>query len=184
MKSRVGIFGGSFDPVHNGHLLLARDAIEQLGISRVVFVPARLSPHKLERPPSDPAFRLRLLEAAVAGEPGFSVDPLELEREGPSFAIDTVRAMREKFPGSDLYYFIGADNIPKLHTWKDIDELRGIARFAVFSRGDLPVPQGWPRLLRRVEISSTEIRSRIAAGASLRYMVPDCLLPLLEKPRP
>lgn len=183
MKSRaIGIFGGSFDPVHHGHLILARDALEQLRLERIIFVPAKISPHKLDRPPSPPELRLGLLRAAIEGEPRFSVDPLELSREGPSFAIDTVRAFCAAMPDAEFFYFIGDDNLEELHTWKDIGELKKLARFAVFTRGGHAIPDGWPSIHRRIEISSTEIRKRIAAGASVRYMVPENVRAILENP--
>jgi len=168
----IGLYGGSFDPIHNGHLLLARDAMERLNLERVIFLPAKISPHKLDRPPSPPEARLELLEAATSQEPGFEVDPRELHREGPSFTIDTMRAYRAENPDTRLFYFIGDDNLSELHTWKDIEELKTLVQFVVLARTASPLPMDFPVISRRIEISSTEMRKRIARGASVRYMTP------------
>jgi nicotinate-nucleotide adenylyltransferase len=179
--AHIGLFGGSFDPVHTGHLLLAADAREHLGLARVIFLPAKISPHKLDAPPSPPEARHALLEAAIAGEPAFRVDPRELHREGPSFTIDTVREYRREFPRATLHYLIGDDNLPDLDTWKDIDELRVNVRFAVLARNGIPAQCPYPAIARRIEISSTEIRKRVAEGRSVRYMVPVAVGELMER---
>jgi nicotinate-nucleotide adenylyltransferase len=169
---KIGLYGGSFDPVHNGHLILARDAMERLGLEKVVFLPARISPHKLDRPPASPEARCQMLAVAIAGEPNFEMDACEIEREGPSFTVDTVRVFQERYPGAKLYYFIGDDNLPELDTWKDIASLQQSAQFVVLSRAGMPFLSKFPTITRHVEISSTEIRNRVARGLSVRYMVP------------
>ena len=115
ISENIGLYGGSFDPVHHGHLILARDAVEQLGLSRLIFIPAAISPHKLGRGPGASGdARLRMLQAAVAGEGRFSVEGLELARAGPSYTIDTVRALRAQHGRRTrtCIYLIGADNVP------------------------------------------------------------------------
>ena len=171
-NEKIGLYGGSFDPVHNGHLILARDAMERLELDRVVFLPARISPHKLDRPPASPEARCRLLAAAIAEEPHFEMDDCEIQREGPSFTIDTVQLYQSRFPQARLYYFIGDDNLPELDTWKDISHLRTLVQFVVLSRAGMPFLAEFPTITRHIEISSTEIRNRIARGLSVRYMVP------------
>lgn len=180
---KLGLYGGSFDPVHNGHLILAREALEELGLDRVLFIPAGISPHKLARPPLDPRLRCEMLAASVGGEPGFGWDDCEVRREGPSFAIDTVREMRGRFPGAGIYYFIGEDNIPSLHTWKDIEALRELATLVVFSRGGISADHGFRVISRRVDISSTDIRNRIASGRSVRYLVPEAACAIISQHR-
>ena len=171
-NEKIGLYGGSFDPIHNGHLILARDALERLDLSKVVFLPARISPHKLDRPPAPPDARCRMVAAAIAGEPQFEMSACEIKREGPSFTIDTVRGFQERFPEASLYYLIGDDNLTELETWKDIGILRQAAQFVVLSRAGMPFLSQFPTITRHIEISSTEIRSRVARGLSVRYMVP------------
>jgi nicotinate-nucleotide adenylyltransferase len=171
-NEKIGLYGGTFDPIHNGHLILARDALERLELSKVVFLPARISPHKLDRPPAPPDARCRMVAAAIAGEPQFEMSACEINREGPSFTIDTVRGFQERFPEASLYYLIGDDNLTELETWKDIAILRQAAQFVVLSRAGMPFLSQFPTITRHIEISSTEIRSRVARGLSVRYMVP------------
>lgn len=177
----TGLFGGSFDPIHVGHLILAREAREQLGLDRVVFIPAAISPHKLHRTPAPAAARLEMVRAAVDGEQGFEVDDCELGREGPSFTIDTVRGYRERLPAEELYYFIGEDNLQKLHTWRDIDELKRLARFVVLAREASPAACEFPRVCRQVDVSSTEVRKRVARGQSVRYLLPSKACEVIER---
>lgn len=171
-NEKIGLYGGSFDPIHIGHLILARDAMERLELDRVVFLPARISPHKLGRPPAPPEARCEMLSVAIEKEPHFEMDACEIEREGPSFTIDTIRIYRERFPTAKIYYFIGDDNLPELETWKEIDQLRELASFVVLTRAGMPFLSKFPMIERHVEISSTEIRNRVARGLSVRYMVP------------
>jgi nicotinate-nucleotide adenylyltransferase len=172
---RLALYGGTFDPVHHGHLLLARDALETLGLDRVVFIPAGLSPHKLATSPAPAEVRRAMLIAALADEPGFVLDDCELERPGPSFAIDTVERIRAAHPDAKLHYLIGADNVPELHTWRRIDDLRQWVEFVVFGRGNGADQNagGFRVLPRRIDIAATEIRRRVACGASIRYLVPE-----------
>lgn len=181
MAQRTGLFGGSFDPIHVGHLLLAREAKEQLGLDRVIFIVAAISPHKLDRTPAPAADRLAMVRAAVAGEPGFEVEDGELTREGPSFTVDTVRALRERYPDDAFFYFIGADNVAKLPTWREIDALRRLAEFVVLDRGEDVDTTGFLRVARQVDVSSTEIRKRVARGKSIRYLLPEAAREVIER---
>ena len=169
---KIGLFGGSFDPIHHGHLILAREAQEKLGLDRVIFIPAGISPHKLGRPPAPAAARCEMVAAAIEGEPGFVLDDCEVRREGASFAIDTVRLMLERHPESEIFFFIGEDNLSALHTWKDCEELESLVRFVVFSRRNSETHRNFPTISRVVDISSTDIRNRIASGRSVRYLLP------------
>jgi nicotinate-nucleotide adenylyltransferase len=172
MAARIGLFGGSFDPIHIGHLILAREAKEELGLDRVIFIPAAISPHKLHRVPAPAEARLEMVRLAVEGEPGFEVDDCEIGREGPSFSIDTVRLLRERHPGDEFFYFIGEDNIAKLHTWREIDELRRLVQFVVLARDAEAEACEFPRVSRQIAVSSTEVRKRVAQGQSIRYLLP------------
>ena len=175
---RVGIFGGSFDPVHLGHLILAEAALEELDLDRIIFIPAGVSPFKQDRPPgASPEQRLAMLRLATAGEPRFSVDDRELHRLGPSYAIDTVRSLMGDYPGVRFLFLIGADNLSDLPRWHEADELMRLVDFAVFDREDsgasLVGESGLPVVRRRIDISSTEIRQRVTVGLSIRFMVPE-----------
>jgi nicotinate-nucleotide adenylyltransferase len=179
--SKIGLYGGSFDPIHNGHLILARDALERLELDHVVFLPARISPHKIDHPPASPADRCEMITAAIAGEDYFAMDTCEIEREGPSFTIDTVQLYRSRYPEAELYFFIGDDNLDELDSWRDIMKLRELVQFVVLSRVGMPFLSEFPMTTRHVEISSTEIRNRIARGQSVRYMVPAPTCEVIKK---
>ncbi len=179
---RVALYGGTFDPIHHGHLILARDAIEQLQLDRIVFIPAGISPHKLEAPPTPPEVRRKLLAAALEGEPRFELDDRELLRDGPSYTVDTVEAIAAGLPRAKLYYFIGGDNVPKLSTWHRFETLRQLVEFVVFPRGPMPACE-YQSIGRQLDISSTEIRERVAQGASIRYLVPESVRTLIDHHR-
>lgn len=180
-SEKIGLFGGSFDPIHHGHLILARDAMESLGLDRVVFIPANVSPHKLAHPPTPARLRCEMVEAAIAGESRFSIDSFEAEQEGPSYAVDTVRLMRQRFPKVEFFYFIGEDNVPALHTWREIETLKELASFVVLARGNLEPLEGFPVISRNIDISSTDIRNRIAQGLSVRYLLPEAVCAILAR---
>jgi nicotinate-nucleotide adenylyltransferase len=180
-RMKIGLFGGSFDPIHHGHLILARDAMEQLGLEKVIFIPANVSPHKLDHPPAPAHARCEMVAAAIAGEPGLEMDSCEVDREGVSFAVDTVRLMIQRHPATDFFYFIGEDNLNALPTWKDIEELRRLAPFVVLARGGTPANHGFPVITRHIDISSTDIRKRIARGLSVRYLLPDKTCEIIQR---
>jgi nicotinate-nucleotide adenylyltransferase len=172
---RLALYGGTFDPVHFGHLILAREALDQLALDRVIFIPAGLSPHKLATNPASAALRREMLTAAIADEPGFAMDDSELNATGPSFTIDTVERVRAAHPDAHIYYLIGADNLKELHTWRRIDDLRQLVEFVVLGRGDArpEAAVSFRTLARRIDISATDIRQRVARGQSIRYLVPE-----------
>lgn len=180
--ARIALFGGTFDPIHHGHLILAREAIELLDLDRVIFIPAALSPHKLATRPAPPEIRCAMVAAAIEGEPRFAIDTSELDRS-PSFSIDTVEAWRAREPQAALFYFIGEDNVRALGTWRRIDELQQWAQFVVFGRSEHDAPHDFPTIERRIDISATDIRARVARGASIRYLVPEPVRVLLEQHR-
>jgi len=172
---RVGIFGGSFDPIHLGHLILAEAALEELSLDRIIFIPAGVSPFKTAHPPTaSSADRLEMIREAIKEESRFSVDDRELHRDGPSYAIDTVRKLLGDYPGVRFIYLIGADNLKALDQWHAIKELRNLVDFSVLDRGNAvgAGENGFPVVKRRIDLSSTEIRSRISEGLSIRFMVP------------
>ncbi len=174
---KIGIFGGTFDPIHHGHLILAHDAIEQLQLDELVFIPAAISPHKLDRTPTPADARVEMLRAAIDGEPQFCLDTLELERPAPSYAVDTVEALRIREPDAQFVYLIGEDNVARLSTWHRFAELSQMVQFAVLDRTGLKTEHPFPTVRRHVDISATDIRNRVARGQSIRYLVP----PAVEK---
>ncbi|MGC3991113.1 MAG: nicotinate-nucleotide adenylyltransferase [Chthoniobacteraceae bacterium] len=170
---KIAIYGGTFDPIHHGHLILAREAVEKLGLDRLIFVPNTISPHKLARQAASPVLRLAMVRAAIAGEGSFAVDDLEIHRGGPSYAIETVEALQAREPGAEWVYLIGGDNIAALHTWKRFAELERLVQFVVFTRPGDSAAHAYPVIQRQIEISATEIRERVAKGLSIRYLVPE-----------
>ena len=141
---KLGIYGGSFDPIHLGHLLVAQAAVEELGLDRLYFVPAAQSPFKPERQPAPAAVRLQLLRLALAGQTHCEVDDQELRRGGISYTVDTLRDYARRFPAAELFYLIGADNAAKLNAWRAAAELARRAEFVT-----IPRRGGAPRVLPR-----------------------------------
>ncbi|HEX9047970.1 MAG TPA: nicotinate (nicotinamide) nucleotide adenylyltransferase [Verrucomicrobiae bacterium] len=174
----VGIYGGTFDPVHCGHLLVAQAAIEELALDRLFFVPVAQSPFKPEQKPATDAARLQWLRLALAGQSRCEVDDQEIRRGGVSYTVDTLRGYTQRFPGAKLFYLIGADNAAKLNEWRDPAELARLAEFVVVPRpgGEPPVfpPPFRGRMLRGFPfgVSSSEIRARIKAELPIGQLVP------------
>lgn len=130
----LGILGGSFDPIHNGHTMLAQNVYERLNLERVIFIPAFVAPHKIGLSYASPIDRYRMTELAIAGTPHFSVSDVELQKAGISYTFETLRIMKKQFPEQDLYFIIGADSVPQLETWHHIEEIFTLAKFAVVYR--------------------------------------------------
>lgn len=173
---RLGIYGGTFDPVHLGHLILAEDAREQLKLDAVLFVPCGQSPHKMGSIPSPSAKRFAMLKIALRGNPRCWLSRCEIDRPGPSYAIDTAQEIHHAFPKATLHWLIGADQLPKLSTWSRYAELRKLLQFVVMERGKPArrLPAGVIRLPqpRRVDISASEIRLRVKKKLPINHLVP------------
>jgi nicotinate-nucleotide adenylyltransferase len=177
---KIGFLGGSFDPVHFGHLMAAQDAYEQHRLDRLVLVPAAQAPLKPNDVQSTAEDRLAMLRAAVEWDHRFEVSDVELRRGGLSYSIDTARHFRQLYPQDDLYWIIGGDQLPKLHLWKDIQELATLVEFIFLERPGFPVrarPEIPGLRLHRCDghllaISSTELRERVKHNLSLDYFVP------------
>jgi len=180
-SERIGLYGGTFDPIHHGHLILARDVQEELNLDRVIFIPAAQSPHKTDRMASPANIRLAMIQAAIAGESAFEVNDLELQRKGISFAIDTVREILLKYTDSQLFFLIGQDNLSSLHTWKEIDTLKKLVSFVVLARGRVQTADSGVIPSRMVDISSSEIRRRTFNHQSIQYLVPDKVRAIIEQ---
>jgi nicotinate-nucleotide adenylyltransferase len=184
---KVGMLGGTFDPIHLGHLRAAENAREALGLDRVLFVPARMPPHR-KGPVASPLDRFTMAALAVQGHPQFSVSDLELRREGPSYTVDTVEEWLRLNARDSVYLVVGSDTFPEMTTWKDVDRLFSICAVAVAARpGEGAGLASLGNLSgRRVEglglpVSSTEVRRLAAAGSSIRYLVPDAVADYVEK---
>jgi len=183
---RLGVFGGTFDPPHHGHLVVAVEALEQLDLQRLIFVPAAVPPHKAERVQATGPQRLAMMRAAVAGDPSFEVSDLELQRGGTSYTVDTLRQLRERDPDAELVFLLGIDQFRTFESWREPEEIVRLARLAVFERGgEQFVPDTrYPAVrlpITRLDLSSTQIRRRVAAGLEIRYHVPQRVQRVIEE---
>jgi nicotinate-nucleotide adenylyltransferase len=173
----IGLFGGSFDPVHHGHLIVATVAAEKLRLDTLRFVPAREQPFKVGRHSTSAEHRAAMLTLAVAGRPGFSVERSELERPGPSYTVDTLRHLGDREPKAKFVLLLGADAAADLPAWRESAQVRDLARIVVFARPGTPVAESpWISAVIEVpsiDISATDVRRRARQGLSIRYWVPD-----------
>ena len=173
----IGLFGGSFDPIHHGHLVVAQVAAEKLKLDSLRFVPAREQPFKTGQHRTSAAHRAAMLSLAVEGVPQFGVERSELDRPGPSYTVDTLRQLRQQEPGADFVLLLGADAAADLPAWKEAARVAELARIAVFARPGSPLTDlPWTAevvVVPAIDISATEVRRRARLGLSLRYWVPD-----------
>ncbi len=175
---KIGIFGGTFDPIHRGHLDLARRALKQFGLQKVFFVPALIPPHKSERRDMTPApYRFRMVEIAVRGEAQFEVSDIEFSRPDISYTIDTLRSLQKLYPGSGLYLILGADSLAEISTWREAGEIVKLAKLLVARRPGSnakasPYPVQWIRM-PECPLSSSKIRRELGAGG----LLPDEIVP-------
>jgi nicotinate-nucleotide adenylyltransferase len=174
---KIGIFGGTFDPIHHAHLILAGEAMDQLSLESVIFIPAAISPHKLAGRPASAEVRVEMLRAAIEGDPRFCLDTLELDRPSPSYTVDTIDALRSRGPDAAIVCLIGEDNVARLSSWHRFADLAKMVEFAVLDRSGLKTAHPYPAIRRHLDISATDIRNRVARGQSIRYLVP----PAVEK---
>lgn len=184
---RLGIFGGTFDPPHIGHMIVAQDVLEALDLDRMLFIPAATPPHKTPGAQVEGALRLEMTESALGGDPRFAVSDLEFQREGPSWSVDTLRKLREEFPDTELFFVIGADQLAGFAQWKEPAEVARLARLVVMGRageGPLEAPvEGVEHdfvAVTRIDISSSAIREKISRGGSARHLVPEPVRRIIE----
>jgi nicotinate-nucleotide adenylyltransferase len=178
---RVGIFGGSFDPIHHGHLILARDAIEMLALDQVLFVPAAQSPHKPDCQPASATARWEMLTAAIAGDATFAASRLEIDRPPPSYTVETVERLHAETSDTQFFFLIGEDNLPKLPSWYRFDDLEKLVQFVVLDRTSVGGDYDYPAVRRKLDISATTIRKRVASGQTIRYLVPDAVERIIRR---
>lgn len=191
MAGGIALFGGTFNPIHLGHLIAARAVAEHLGLARVVLIPSASPPHKRGPDLADAEDRLEMARRAVAGEDGFDVSDVEIRRSGVSYTILTVQAYREKLgAGTPLYWIIGGDTLGELHTWYRVAELADLCQIVTAVRPGFETPDLSGLAVRlspeqiqrlkdavlptpRIDISATDIRQRIRKGRSIRFLVPE-----------
>lgn len=196
---RIGLFGGSFDPVHYGHLLLAEACREHARLDRVIFMPAGVPPHKRHSKRTPGVLRAEMLELATHGNPAFEISRFEIEREGPSFTVDTLRHLHAEHPEDELLLIVGADMFLDLPNWYEVKEILELSTPIVARRPGSPTPSA--EMLRdlisdknrlgelagnvvdmpRIDLSSTDMRSRIASGRSIRYHTPRAVEEFIRK---
>ena len=187
-RVRLGVFGGAFNPIHMGHLIMAQDAMELFELSQVIFIPCARPPHKSAPELASAEHRLAMVHGAVEGDWRFEVSDMEIQRGGISWSVDTARELRRLHPEADLVFIIGADMLPELYLWRDVNALLELCRFVTLARPgtdlealrqtDLRLDPPWSARLKDqvrvghlVNLSSTDIRYRIAEGLSIRYLV-------------
>lgn len=186
MGTRVGVFGGTFDPIHLGHLVIAEEVRTQIPLDRVVFVPAGLPPHKLDIHVSEAEHRVAMVELAIADNPYFELSRVDVDRFGPCYTVDTVAILRQAWgPEVEIYFIMGSDSLADLVTWRDPERLIRMCRIVAVGRPGYHVDlneldrllPGAASLIRVIhtpllEISSSDIQQRVREGRSIRYLVP------------
>jgi nicotinate-nucleotide adenylyltransferase len=191
-RLRLGVFGGTFDPPHLGHVAVARDVADGLRLDRLVWMPAGVPPHKPDQPVSPARVRLEMTRAAAAGEPRFEVSELEIHRAGPSYTVDTLRELRRAYPHADLFLILGADELRTFATgWREPEAILELATLALMDRAGenaVTASPGLPGMeravhvpVRRMDVSSTEVRALAATGGDVSTLVPAGVLAVMER---
>ncbi|WP_263596787.1 nicotinate-nucleotide adenylyltransferase [Janibacter melonis] len=185
---RLGVMGGTFDPIHHGHLVAASEAQSLLDLDEVVFVPTGQPWQKAERTVSPPEHRYLMTVVATASNPRFTVSRVDIDRDGPTFTIDTLRDLRAARPDDELFFITGADALAQILSWKDADELFELAHFVGVTRpgyelseSGLPQDRVTLQEVPAMSISSTDCRNRVAAGEPVWYLVPDGVVQYINK---
>lgn len=182
---KIGILGGTFNPIHIGHLILAEEALWKLKLDKIIFVPSYLPPHK-EEDILDAGHRFNMVSLAIEGNPKFEVSRIEIDAKQKSYSIDTIKKIREKFGlDTEVSFITGSDSLKELFSWKKIDEIFALSKFIVAKRPGFPI-EAVPKdiqvvVITEVEVSSTEIRKRLKESKSIRYLAPDKVREYIEK---
>lgn len=184
---KIGILGGTFNPIHVGHLILADEAREKLGLDKVIFVPTNLPPHKDNSDIAPARDRYKMIELAVETNRNFIASDIEIKREGRSYTIDTVRELKKAYPRDELYFISGSDLLNYLNEWKDLSEIIKMVKFVVATRPGFPlekIPSYIQTVaIRAVDISAFEIRACIKENKSFRYLVSERVFDYINKKR-
>ncbi|MDD5729916.1 MAG: nicotinate-nucleotide adenylyltransferase [Candidatus Omnitrophica bacterium] len=182
---KIGILGGTFNPIHLGHLILAEEAREKLGLQKIVFVPTYLAPHKKNSHVASAKARYAMIKLAIRGNKHFSVSDTEIKRKGVSYTIETIREFRKSFPKKELYFITGSDLLRYLKDWKDLKEILRIVKFVVATRPGYPLEEIPSYIstvaIRAVDVSAFEVRNCVKTNKSFRYLVPDAVYKFIKK---
>jgi nicotinate-nucleotide adenylyltransferase len=188
VQRKIGVMGGTFDPIHHGHLVAASEVADRFGLDEVLFVPTGEPWQKGERSVSPAEDRYLMTVVATASNPRFSVSRVDIDRGGPTYTVDTLRDLHARHPDADLYFITGADALGAILTWRDVDELFGLAHFVGVTRPgyeleDDHLPEGSVTLVEvpALTISSTDCRRRVAEGHPVWYLVPDGVVQYIAK---
>ena len=186
MRKKVGVLGGTFDPPHIGHLIIANEVLNQLQLDEITFMPNQEPPHKVRASGTSGEDRLRMLELSIANHPAFSVEKIELEREGLSYTFDTMKLLQERNPDYEYHFIIGADMVEYLPNWHQIDDLVKLIRFVGVNRPNYRVESNYPLIhveMPQIDISSSMIRNRISSGQTTRYWLPENVMTYIKEHR-
>lgn len=181
---KVGILGGTFDPPHNGHLLIANEVLEALELDEIWFLPNQEPPHKVKSGGASNRDRVKMLELATCGHPKYKIEKIELERSGPSYTYDTMKLLHEMHPGLEFYFIIGADMVEYLSKWYKIDELMSLVKFVGVNRPDYEEMTKYPIVnveVPEMGVSSKLVRDRLKERKTIRYLVPDLVQMYIEE---
>ena len=182
---KIGILGGTFNPIHIGHLILAEEAREKLGLDKVIFVPTYLPPHKDNSNIAAAASRLEMVRLAIKGNKQLAVSDIEIKRNGRSYTIDTIKEFKKAYPEESLYFIIGSDLLTYLNEWKDLNDIISMVKFVAATRPGYPlekIPSYISTVaIRAVDISGFEIRQCVRENKSFRYLVPDAVYKYILK---
>lgn len=176
---KIGILGGTFDPPHNGHLLIANEVLNALQLEEIWFMPNHEPPHKKRSNSVSDEDRVQMLELAISGNNSFKIEKIELERNGPSYTIDTMKILTEIHTGYSFYFIIGADMVEYLPKWNRIEELINLVQFVGVQRPGYEVATDYPILyvdVPQMEVSSSDIRARIQTGKPIKYLLPESVI--------
>ncbi|MGY4690381.1 nicotinate-nucleotide adenylyltransferase [Salibacterium sp. K-3] len=187
MTKKIGLLGGTFDPPHHAHLIIAQEALSVLKLDEVWFIPVYSPPHKSRDQMAGPGERLQMTKLAVEENPRFVTSAVELDRKGPSYTLDTVKRLNGQYPGTSFYFIVGGDMAASLPSWKNIDELKERVTFAVIDRPGYTAPRSGAGMyyieVPLMDISSTMIRERIRSGGNIKYYLPERVRIFIEEHR-
>lgn len=183
-RKRVGLMGGTFNPIHNGHLVVAEQVASQLGLDKVVFLPDNLPPHVDHKETISAKDRVNMVRLGIADNENFELNTMEIDRGGVSYTYDTVKELKQRHPEADYYFILGGDMVEYLPKWNRIEQLAKMVKFVGVKRTGTKMQSQYPILwvdVPTIDISSTLIRSKVKQGCSIKYLVPDLVAEYIKK---